>query len=216
MGACASSQDAVGVGDGDKSIAMDWKEVHSMARWNKDFEKLRRTISERADVVTVRDPKTLNTPLHISAQNGHEELTEILIAGKADINAKNRCGQTALHMAMSYDYYNVVKMLVNAGANEQIINDDGFAAITGLTGDKTVGMVSMAAAESNEDINEALDRIENDIERTDKVQFIKNYLKLKKELGSSIWGEHEQSRFEGILRLMKEGSVAPPEIYTEK
>jgi len=206
MGACASSQDVVGVADGDKSVALDWREVHSMARWNKDFEKMRRTISERPDVVSVRDPKTLNTPLHISAQNGHEELTEILIAGKADINAKNRCGQTALHMAMSYDYYTVVKMLVNAGADEQIINDDGFSAITGLTGDKTVGMVSLAAAETQEDINAALDRIENDLGRTDKVPFIKIYLKLKKELGSSIWGDAEQGRFESILKQMTPGS----------
>jgi len=205
MGACGSSQDAVGVGDGDKSVANDWKEVHSMARWNKDFEKLRRTIQDSPDAVTIRDPNTLNTPLHISAQNGHEELTEILIAGKADINAKNRCGQTALHMAMSYDYYNVVKMLVNAGANEQITNDDGFPAITGLTGDKTVGMVSLAAAETSEDINAALDRIESDLARTDKVSFIRIYFKLKKELGSSIWGDAEQARFESILNQLSTG-----------
>lgn len=205
---CGSSQDTVGP-DGAESmenLKVDWMEVHSMARWNKDYERLRRAIAADANVAMLRDPKTMNTPLHISAQNGHEELTEILIGGKTDLNAKNGKGQTALHMAMSYDYYNVVRMLINAGCDEQIVNDDGFPAITGLTGDKTVGMVSMAAAGSQEDIHAALDRIENDLERTDKVQFIKNYLKLKKDLGHSIWGESEQARFEAILKQLPEGS----------
>lgn len=202
MGICASSEEQVGVEEVSTTIAKDWKEVHSMARWNKEYEKLRRSIEANPAVVTFRDPKTLNTPLHISAQNGHEEVTEILIGGKADLSAKNGCGQTALHMAMSYDYYSVVKMLINAGCDENILNDDGFTAITGLTGDKTVGMVSFAAAESQEDIHAALDRIESDTDRTDKVEFIKIFLKLKKELGNSIWGDAEQSRFEAILKLL--------------
>jgi hypothetical protein len=183
--------------------SMDWKEVHSIARWNKDFEKLGRAIETDKSLVHLRDPKTMNTPLHISSQNGHEELTEILIKGGAELNAKNAKGQTPLHMAMSYDYFKVVRMLLNAGAEEGIINDDGFAAITGLTGDKTVGMVSFAAAENQEDIHAALDRIEKDIERTDKVELIKTFLKVKKELGQSVWGAAEQARLEVILKLFE-------------
>lgn len=201
MGACASSSAEVGIEGDDQmgDIAKDWKEVHSIARWNKDYEKLRRSIAQNNTVVTLRDPKTLNTPLHISAQNGHEEVTEILIAGKADLNARNGKGQTALHMAMSYDYYNVVKMLINAGCDENIENDDGFKAITGLTGEATVGMVSFAAAQNQDDIHAALDKIENELARIDKVSYIKNYLKVKKDLGHSIWGDAEQERFQMIL-----------------
>lgn len=211
MGACGSTQQEVGVHNGSPDdVTKDWKEVHSMARWNKDYEKLRRSIAANDQVVMLRDPKTLNTPLHISAQNGHEEVTEILIAGKADLNAKNGKGQTALHMAMSYDYYPVVKMLINADCDENIMNDDGFRAITGLTGDKTVGMVSFAAAQSQEDIHAAFDRIENDLERTDKVGFIKNYLKVKKDLGHSIWGDAEQKRFQGILDQLATGEYIDP------
>ena len=204
---CGNSQPAVGLDEaGNGDVTSDWKEVHSMARWNKDYEKLKASIQSDSAVVGLRDPKTLNTPLHISAQNGHEEVTEILIAGNADLNAKNGKGQTALHMAMSYDYYSVVKMLVEAGCDENIHNDDGFAAITGLTGDTTVGMVSFAAAQSQEDIHAALDRIENDLERTDKVRYIKNFLKVKKDLGHSIWGDAEQQRFQIILDQLKQGS----------
>lgn len=211
MGACGSTQQEVGVHNGSSDdVTKDWKEVHSMARWNKDYEKLRRSIAANDQVVMLRDPKTLNTPLHISAQNGHEEVTEILIAGKADLNAKNGKGQTALHMAMSYDYYPVVKMLINADCDENLMNDDGFRAITGLTGDKTVGMVSFAAAQSQEDIHAAFDRIENDLERTDKVGFIKNYLKVKKDLGHSIWGDAEQKRFQGILDQLATGEYIDP------
>ncbi len=199
MGACTSAQEKVGSQD-TTVLEADWKTIHSMARWNRDFEILRRLIEKNPEIVSLRDPKTLNTPLHISSQNGHEEITEILISGKAEINAKNRCGQTPLHMCMSYDYYNVVVMLLKAGADENVTNDEGHKAITGLTGNKTVGMVALAAAHTQEDIHAALARIEVNISQTDKVEFIKTYLKVKKELGNAIWGEPEQAKFESVLK----------------
>ena len=71
-------------------------------------------------------------------------------------------------------------------------------------------MVSFAAAQSQEDIHAAFDRIENDLERTDKVGFIKNYLKVKKDLGHSIWGDAEQKRFQGILDQLATGEYIDP------
>ena len=60
MGACGSTQQEVGVDNGSSDdVTKDWKEVHSMARWNKDYEKLRRSIAANDQVVMLRDPKTL-------------------------------------------------------------------------------------------------------------------------------------------------------------
>jgi ankyrin repeat protein len=50
----------------------------------------------------VQDPKTGNTALHISSQNGHLPLMQLLIAKspnrRALVNSQNNLGQTALHM----------------------------------------------------------------------------------------------------------------------
>ena len=61
-------------------------------------------------------------------------------------------GQTALHMAMSYDYYRVVRMLLDAKADKEILNDDNIEAIKGLEGDKTMGLVCFSSCENGEDI----------------------------------------------------------------
>ncbi len=186
----------------ESSVAEDWKTMHSMCRWNKEWDKIERTLEKVPESINFLDPKTGNTPLHITCQNGHEELTKILIDAGANVNAKNGKGQTALHMAMSYDYYRVVSMLLEGGADKEQKNDDGIPAIKGLEGDKTVGLVAFSSCENGEDIDEAFTLIEGELENTDKVEFIKSGLALKKRFEYTdppIWTEIEQERFKAIL-----------------
>lgn len=52
-----------------------------------------------------------------------------VVATGVDINAKNRIGQTALTIAKSKGYDNVVKLLIEAGADDTYVNttvDDRF------------------------------------------------------------------------------------------
>ena len=58
----------------------------------------------------------------VIALEGHRELTQLLLDLKADPNAQNGTGTTALHMANAYDYYWVGKMLVAGGANPEYVN----------------------------------------------------------------------------------------------
>ena len=51
-------------------------------------------------------------------------------------NAQNGTGTTALHMSVAYAYDDISKMLLDAGADKQIKNNEGNAAITGIDGDK--------------------------------------------------------------------------------
>ena len=37
------------------------------------------------------------TPLHWAALSGHKDVVELLLASKAEVNAKNNDGQTPLH-----------------------------------------------------------------------------------------------------------------------
>ena len=51
-------------------------------------------------------------------------------------NAQNGTGTTALHMAKAYAYDEIAQMLLAAGADGNITNNDGNKAINGIDGDK--------------------------------------------------------------------------------
>lgn len=198
---CGGSKESSAVAP-EKSIAQDWKQVHSMCRWNKELDKLRRTFEQNEEALHYVDPKTLNTPLHISSQNGHEELTQLLIDCKANVDSQNAKGQTPLHMAMSYDYWNVVRMLLDAGASKDLKNEDGIPAIKGLDGDKALALVHFVGSEDREDIETSLNEIEENLAEIDRVEYIKAGLGLKKRFEMTepiIWGDEEQARFKEVL-----------------
>jgi len=67
-----------------------------------------------------------NTLLHIAAQNGKERIAKLLIKKGANPNHQNNQGQTALHYAMAYNFYELGAWLADpqdgAGANDQLLN----------------------------------------------------------------------------------------------
>jgi TonB family protein len=84
------------------------------------------------------------TPLHHAAQNGHKDVAELLLANKAEINAKDNSGYMPLHMAARYNHKDVVELLL---AKKADINAKGTAGDTPL---------HVAAAEGYKDIVELL------------------------------------------------------------
>ena len=116
-------------------------------------------------------------------------------------------------MAMSYDYYRVVRLLLDGGADEKKLNQDGFEAVKGLEGDKTMGLVCFSSCENGEDIDEALTMIENELAITDKVDFIKAGLNLKKRFEYTdppIWTDLEQDRFKTCLAQICALQISAP------
>ena len=57
------------------------------------------------------------TPLHCAALNGHKEITELLIAKGADVNAKDADGVTPLHDAASEGRKETTELLIAKGAD---------------------------------------------------------------------------------------------------
>ncbi|XP_065221925.1 uncharacterized protein LOC135846641 [Planococcus citri] len=66
--------------------------------------------------IDVNGTTTLNvTPLYLASSRGHEEMAEILIRNKADVNIVN-CVGTPLHIAAAKGHVNIVKLLLENGA----------------------------------------------------------------------------------------------------
>jgi ankyrin repeat protein len=59
-----------------------------------------------------------DTPLHWTAMKGESGVVELLLANKADINAKNKHGQTPLHVAALNEDSHMVELLRQHGGQE--------------------------------------------------------------------------------------------------
>lgn len=97
-------------------------------------KKLISLVENNPQIIHLRDYDD-NTPLHIAAASSHEDVCELLIKNGADVNAKNRFGQTPLRYAIEWAIFpfGVIKTLVKYGAdinNEQ--NDNGYHPILAL------------------------------------------------------------------------------------
>ncbi|MDR2934106.1 MAG: ankyrin repeat domain-containing protein [Rickettsiales bacterium] len=64
------------------------------------------------------------TPLMIAAAEGHEEIVDILVEHKANPNAQNAFGRTALQYATRYNFYSIAESLLKAGANPNIKSNE--------------------------------------------------------------------------------------------
>ena len=65
------------------------------------------------------------TALHIASICGHQNVVEILINYKADINAKDKWGWTPVMYSAEYAHVEMVKFFVNRGANMSLRNNKG-------------------------------------------------------------------------------------------
>ena len=198
-----------------KAKQNEWKPVHSMIRWENpsNLSKFAKMLAISPKILSFRDPRSQNVPLHISAQNGHEKSTEMILGstdGRSTINFQNCTGQTALHMAVAYDYYSIVQMLIKAGADSNKLNDDGFSAISGIDGTKTLGLVAFAAAETGPEIIDSLERITSELTKTDKGEYAKVGLKVKRESG--VWSNKINVKFMEIFHRLSDVPPQTPQV----
>jgi len=80
--------------------------------------------------VNIRDSATGNTALEFAVQNGNREVVQALLWAKADVNAKNRSGQTVLMMLTEKVTADIFWDLINAGAKVNLKDNDGDTALS--------------------------------------------------------------------------------------
>ena len=95
-----------------------------LAAINGFTEICQQLISKGADV-----NKPGWTPLHYAATHGHLAVMNLLLENYAYIDAASPNGSTPLMMAASYGTPMAVKLLLEAGADPMLKNDQGLSAI---------------------------------------------------------------------------------------
>jgi ankyrin repeat protein len=97
-----------------------------------------------------RHPRQINkqygafceTLLHVAARWGREDLAELLIAGGADVEARNEIDERPLHVAAQHGRPTVVKLLLSRGADVgaggRRVNTPLHAAACGLGGQSNI------------------------------------------------------------------------------
>lgn len=99
--------------------------IHDLARIG-DLARLKTMLKSNPDAVFSRDPdKDGYTPLHWAAQNCPKEVAELLLANKAEVNAKDDRGCTPLHVAAVSGRKDVVKLLLDNTAEVNAKDCDG-------------------------------------------------------------------------------------------
>jgi ankyrin repeat protein len=77
----------------------------------------------------IRDRVTDWTSLECAVRNGNREMVQVLLASKADVNARDRSGQTVLMMIGEEVTSDLVWDLLNAGAKINLRDHDGDTAL---------------------------------------------------------------------------------------
>ena len=87
-----------------------------------DLEAIKQHIVDGADVNALHFEMP---PLTWAALMGQTQAAELLLQHGADINGRNKDGNTALHLAAFFGRADVAKLLLENGANPQARNNDG-------------------------------------------------------------------------------------------
>jgi ankyrin repeat protein len=68
--------------------------------------------------VNAKIPLFWETPLYAAAERGYKDVVELLLAKKADANAKNSEDETPLYVAQEKGHKDVVELLRKHGGHE--------------------------------------------------------------------------------------------------
>ncbi len=102
--------------------------IHDAAR-EGDLAKVKSLLKDHPDLVSSKDEKYGQTPLHVAAFNDRKEVVELLLADNADVNAKAANGAAPLHLAAAKGNKDIVELLVAAKADVNAVDKDGWSPL---------------------------------------------------------------------------------------
>jgi len=88
-----------------------------------DAAQVRALLADDASLANWRDPRLGSVPLIYAAHRGHLEVVEVLLAGGAEVDARETgSGTTALHWAAEGGHMGVAQRLLEAGAEIEAVD----------------------------------------------------------------------------------------------
>jgi len=102
--------------------------IHDAAR-DGDLAKIKSLLKADPNLVSSKDDKYGQTPLHVAAFNDRKDVAELLLASKADVNAKANNGSTPLHLAAAKGNKDVVELLLAGKADVNAVDNDGWSPL---------------------------------------------------------------------------------------
>jgi ankyrin repeat protein len=111
-----------------------------------DLAQVKAMLKEHPELVFDKGEVEGETVLHAAADGGNKEIAELLLANKADVNAKDRGGETPLHAAAHAGSKDVAEVLLANKADVNAKNDDGRTPLhaAAIDGRKDVAEVLLA------------------------------------------------------------------------
>ncbi|KAK3289004.1 hypothetical protein CYMTET_3541 [Cymbomonas tetramitiformis] len=193
-----------GGGPAKPAIEATQAKLHSALRWQK-VDEVKDIIAANNATVNEPDPANGNCGLHIASQNGHLELVKILVGAGANVNAQNGGGQSALHMTISYDLDDVTAFLKSNGADDSVVNGEGYPAKFGLNGEKdpnsgAAKVRALKAATTEQELLDSLTGLKG-VTDVEKAFIIRNALEKKKE-AKEAWTPAVQATFSEVLQSL--------------
>jgi ankyrin repeat protein len=117
---------------------------------DSDYSAVRRIVEQSPDLLEERDYAG-NTPLNRAAAFGYTDIVRYLLEKGADIDSRNKHGETPLISTIS-SYGNnrevVTRLLLEKGANMDIRNTDGKTAMAIATDRSRVSLIDILKAET--------------------------------------------------------------------
>lgn len=89
-------------------------DIHQAAK-DGDLEKVKALLKDHPNLVFTKDSDG-RTALHFASYYGHNDVVELLLTNKAEIDAKDDNGRTALHYASATGHKNTAELLLANGA----------------------------------------------------------------------------------------------------
>ncbi|XP_065842116.1 ankyrin repeat and EF-hand domain-containing protein 1-like [Oscarella lobularis] len=77
------------------------------------------------NLINYHDPESGETALHLAAKENKTDMVELLLGSRADINAADRLGRTALMKALDFGHDRTVKVLLDWKANARVQDLEG-------------------------------------------------------------------------------------------
>ncbi|KAJ5734537.1 hypothetical protein N7533_012940 [Penicillium manginii] len=105
----------------------DWSALHVLAYFGI-MGKAKRLIEQGANISDNNNQLGI-TALHCAVHRGHEEMVELLLENKINLNATSKEENTALHVAAEQGHRKIIKLLLHRRINSRTSNKQGLTAL---------------------------------------------------------------------------------------